>query len=108
LAGRSAAGGGPADGPHAFVDHFGNAITDITERDLRDASPRPRTPGLEIVVAGRALRGLAPRLGDAAVHSVVDRRLERPARRSPRWAATPPSVWASAKATRSPSPSPED
>jgi S-adenosylmethionine hydrolase len=55
----------------AFVDHFGNAITDLTEQDLSDAFPRVPETGLQVLVAGRLLRGLARAYGDAQVGTLL-------------------------------------
>ncbi|MBI3539481.1 MAG: SAM-dependent chlorinase/fluorinase [Candidatus Eisenbacteria bacterium] len=49
----------------AFVDHFGNALTNITEQDLSDAFPMVAPAALDVLVAGRALRGLARAYGDS-------------------------------------------
>ncbi len=55
----------------AFVDHFGNAITDLTEQDLSDAFPLIPETGLQVRVAGRLLRGLARAYGDAQVGTLL-------------------------------------
>lgn len=48
-----------------FVDHFGNALTNLTEQDLADAFPRVPEGRLEVSVANRVIRGLARAYGDA-------------------------------------------
>ena len=48
-----------------FVDHFGNALTNLTEQDLSDAFPRVPEARLQVLAAGRALRGLARAYGDS-------------------------------------------
>ncbi|MEK7330068.1 MAG: SAM hydroxide adenosyltransferase, partial [Candidatus Eisenbacteria bacterium] len=53
------------------VDHFGNAITDLTEQDLSDAFPLIPETGLQVLVAGRLLRGLARAYGDAKVGTLL-------------------------------------
>lgn len=55
----------------AFVDHFGNAITDLTEQDLSDAFPMVPETGLRVLVAGRTLRGLARAYGDQKVGTLL-------------------------------------
>jgi len=55
----------------AFVDHFGNAITDLSEQDLSDAFPLVPEAGLKVLVAGRRLGGLARAYGDAKVGSLL-------------------------------------
>ena len=47
-----------------FVDHFGNALTNLTEQDLSDAFPKVPESGIAVQVAGRELTGLARAYGD--------------------------------------------
>ena len=46
-----------------FVDHFGNALTNIEARDLARAFPGVPEPELEVRVLGQAICGLAPAYG---------------------------------------------
>ena len=55
----------------AFIDHFGNAITDLTEAHLREAFPGVPDTALRVVVAGRRLTGLARAYGDARVGALL-------------------------------------
>jgi S-adenosyl-L-methionine hydrolase (adenosine-forming) len=55
----------------AFIDHFGNAITDLTEQDLSDAFPLVPATALQVQVAGRSLRGLARAYGDATMGTLL-------------------------------------
>jgi hypothetical protein len=48
-----------------FVDHFGNALTNLTEHDLRQAFPGVPESQLQVLVAGRTLLGLERTYGDA-------------------------------------------
>lgn len=54
-----------------FVDHFGNALTNLTEQDLGDAFPSLPEGRLQVLVAGRAIRGLARAYGDAKVGTLL-------------------------------------
>jgi S-adenosylmethionine hydrolase len=54
-----------------FVDHFGNALTNLTEQDLSDAFPVVPESRLQIAVAGRVIRGLARAYGDAKVGTLL-------------------------------------
>ena len=54
-----------------FVDHFGNALTNLTQADLEDAFPRLPEARLEVLVAGRSLRGLARAYGDARAGTLL-------------------------------------
>ncbi len=54
-----------------FVDHFGNALTSLTEQDLGDAFPRQPEARLQILVAGHTIRGLARAYGDAKVGTLL-------------------------------------
>jgi hypothetical protein len=54
-----------------FVDRFGNVLTNVTEHDLSDAFPTTQHDRLEVVAAGRVIRGLARSYGDARVGEVV-------------------------------------
>jgi S-adenosylmethionine hydrolase len=47
-----------------FVDHFGNALTNLTEDDLSDAFPKVPEARIAIRVADREIRGLARAYGD--------------------------------------------
>jgi len=46
-----------------FVDHFGNALTNIEARDLARAFPGVPESALEVRVLGHTIRGLAPAYG---------------------------------------------
>src|SRR5262245_24313654 len=54
-----------------FVDHFGNALTNLTEQDLSDAFPMTPPDALDVVVAGRVLHGLARAYGDSPVGTLL-------------------------------------
>jgi S-adenosylmethionine hydrolase len=54
-----------------FIDHFGNALTNLTGADLEDAFPRVPEARLEVLVAGRALRGLARAYGVAKAGTLL-------------------------------------
>jgi len=54
-----------------FVDHFGNALTNLTEQDLSDAFPMVPEARLQVLVAGRTIRGLARAYGDAKVGNLL-------------------------------------
>ena len=54
-----------------FVDHFGNALTNLTEQDLSDAFPTVPESRLQILVSGRSIRGLARAYGDAKVGTLL-------------------------------------
>lgn len=63
---------GQIEGRVAFVDHFGNALTNVTAEAL-ERMFGPETPGsaLEVDVFGRRIEGLAQSYGDAAVGTIV-------------------------------------
>jgi S-adenosylmethionine hydrolase len=48
-----------------FVDHFGNALTNLTEQDLAAAFPGVAEADLEVSVGSRVFRGLARAYRDA-------------------------------------------
>ena len=48
-----------------FVDHFGNALTNLTEADLSDAFPMVAESALGVRVADRVIRGLGRVYGDS-------------------------------------------
>jgi S-adenosyl-L-methionine hydrolase (adenosine-forming) len=54
-----------------FVDHFGNALTNLTEQDLSDAFPTVAPEALEVQVAGHVLRGLARAYGDSPIGTLL-------------------------------------
>lgn len=54
-----------------FVDHFGNALTNLTEQDLSDAFPMVPEGSLQVVVAGRVLGGLARAYGNSKVGTLL-------------------------------------
>lgn len=58
-------------GQVVFVDHFGNALTNVTEADLSDAFPMVPPERLDVRVGERTLRGLARAYGAAPVGSLV-------------------------------------
>jgi len=62
---------GELRGHVAYVDRFGNALTQITEDDLADAFPRVPEARLQVRVAGRIVRGLARSYGDAPVGTIL-------------------------------------
>jgi hypothetical protein len=54
-----------------FVDHFGNALTNLTGQDLSDAFPTVPETRLQVMVAGRELQGLARAYGDAKAGTLL-------------------------------------
>jgi S-adenosylmethionine hydrolase len=58
-------------GEIAFIDRFGNALSNITEPELADAFPMVPESQLGVRVAGRLVRGLARSYGDARIGTVV-------------------------------------
>jgi hypothetical protein len=54
-----------------FVDHFGNALTNLTEQDLSDAFPMVPGSRLQVMVAGRVLPGLARAYGEAKAGTLL-------------------------------------
>jgi S-adenosylmethionine hydrolase len=54
-----------------FVDHFGNALTNLTEQDLSDAFPMVPESGLRVHVAGRVIRGLGRAYGDSKAGTLL-------------------------------------
>jgi S-adenosylmethionine hydrolase len=54
-----------------FVDHFGNALTNLSEQDLSDAFPTVPPDALEVQVAGRVLRGLARAYGHSPIGTLL-------------------------------------
>ena len=54
-----------------FVDHFGNALTNLTEQDLSDAFPKVPESRLQILVADRVIRGLARAYGDSRTGTLL-------------------------------------
>ena len=54
-----------------FVDHFGNALTNLTEQDLAGAFPGVGEARLEVTVGSRVFRGLARAYGDAKVGTLL-------------------------------------
>lgn len=55
--------GGRVTGCIMFVDHFGNALTNIEARDLARAFPGAPDATLEVQVLGHSIHGLAPAYG---------------------------------------------
>ena len=55
----------------AFVDRFGNALTNLTERDLSDGFPTVPGSQLEVLALGRVIHGLSRSYGDAPVGTVL-------------------------------------
>jgi S-adenosylmethionine hydrolase len=53
------------------IDRFGNALTSLTEQELGDAFPKAPPDRLEVLAAGRVIRGLARSYGDAPVGTVL-------------------------------------
>jgi S-adenosylmethionine hydrolase len=58
-------------GQVVFVDHFGNALTNLTEGDLADAFPMVPPERLDVRVGERTLRGLARAYGDSPVGTLL-------------------------------------
>ena len=54
-----------------FVDHFGNALTNLTEQALSEAFPHVAASRLRVRVAKRVLQGLAHTYGDARVGTLL-------------------------------------
>jgi len=53
------------------VDHFGNALTNLTEQDLSDAFPMVPESGLRVLVAGRVIHGLGRAYGDSKAGTLL-------------------------------------
>jgi S-adenosyl-L-methionine hydrolase (adenosine-forming) len=62
---------GVLEGCVMFVDRFGNALTNLGERDLAAAFPGVPHERLEVTAAARAIRGLARSYGDAPVGTLL-------------------------------------
>jgi hypothetical protein len=58
-------------GEVVFVDHFGNALTNLTEAELSDAFPMVPPERLDVRVGERTLRGLARAYGASPVGALV-------------------------------------
>src|SRR5262249_49793329 len=54
-----------------FVDHFGNALTNLTEQDLSDTFPMVPAAQLRVLVAHRVIRGLSDAYGDSPVGTLL-------------------------------------
>lgn len=54
-----------------FVDHFGNALTNVTEGHLRDHFPAVAERDLEVETVGRVIRGLSRSYGDSRVGTLT-------------------------------------
>jgi len=54
-----------------FVDHFGNALTNLTAQDLAAAFPGVAEARLEVTVGNRVFRGLARAYGDARPGTLI-------------------------------------
>ena len=54
-----------------FVDHFGNALTNLTQQDLSDAFPMVPPERLDVRAGDRTLRGLARAYGTSPVGTLV-------------------------------------
>ena len=54
-----------------YVDHFGNALTNLTDQDLSDSFPKVPAASLEVMVAGRTIAGLARAYGDSKVGTLL-------------------------------------
>jgi hypothetical protein len=54
-----------------FVDHFGNALTNIDDEDLARAFPDAPEPALEVQVLDHTIRGLARAYGEHPLGAVV-------------------------------------
>lgn len=54
-----------------FVDHFGNALTNLTEQDLSDTFPMVPAARLRIHVAHRVIPGLSDAYGDSPVGTLL-------------------------------------
>jgi S-adenosyl-L-methionine hydrolase (adenosine-forming) len=55
----------------AFVDRFGNVLTNLTERDLSDGFPTVPGSRLEVRALGRVIQGLSRSYGDAPVGTIL-------------------------------------
>ena len=54
-----------------FVDHFGNALTNLTEQDLSDTFPMVPATRLRILVAQRVIHGLSDAYGASRVGTLL-------------------------------------
>ena len=54
-----------------FVDHFGNALTNLTVQDLAEAFPGIGETHLDVTVGSRVFRGLSRAYGDAKVGTLL-------------------------------------
>jgi hypothetical protein len=63
--------GGAIEGCVMFVDHFGNALTNIDAEDLARAFPDASEPMLEVRVLDHTIRGLAHAYGEHPLGTVV-------------------------------------
>ena len=68
-----ASGGGPSRlmGVIAYIDRFGNALTNLDEAAIATAFPGAPQGALEVHAGGRVIEGLARSYGDAPVGTVV-------------------------------------
>ncbi len=54
-----------------FIDRFGNALTNLTESELRSAFPEIGERDLEVVAAGRVIRGLSRSYAEAPLGTLL-------------------------------------
>lgn len=62
---------GGVEGQVMFVDRFGNALTNIRERELTEAFPDVAEEQLEVTVVARTISGIARSYGDHEVGTLV-------------------------------------
>ncbi|HYM81122.1 MAG TPA: SAM-dependent chlorinase/fluorinase [Candidatus Limnocylindria bacterium] len=62
---------GELTGRVAFVDRFGNVLTNLTEQDLSDAFATVPPERLRVIAAGRVVKGLARSYGDAPTGTLL-------------------------------------
>jgi len=71
LAAAGARASARLEGIIAYIDRFGNALTNLDERAISAAFPGARERDLEVHAGGRVIAGLARSYGDAPVGTVV-------------------------------------
>ena len=62
---------GELDGRVMFIDHFGNALTNISADALKRAFPVVGEDRIEVELSGRHIRGIARSYGDAPIGTLV-------------------------------------
>jgi S-adenosylmethionine hydrolase len=62
---------GRLEGRVAYIDHFGNALTNLTAEILADAFPRAPERDLVVEIVGRRIEGIARTYADSPIGSLV-------------------------------------